>query len=65
MNLNEGLGSKIKDWLKKIMGVFIKITKETPASEIDVEKMLDLAEEESAEDIEGTKENEDKIINIE
>ena len=65
LNLNEGLGSKIKDWLKKIMGVFIKITKETPASEIDVEKMLDLAEEESAEDIEGTKENEDKIINIE
>lgn len=65
LNLNEGLGSKIKEWIKKIMGTFIKITKETPSSEIDVEKMLDLAEEESSEEIKGTKENDDKAIDIE
>lgn len=62
LNINEGFGDKIKQWIKKIMSAFIKITKSTPISEIDIDKMLDKAEAEYSTEIVGTKENDNKSI---
>lgn len=66
--INEGLGSKIKNWLKRIfMGGFI-VKKGTNVSNINFEDVLNYAEElENEMDIEikGDQKNDKKLIDIE
>ena len=62
--LNEGLGSKIKSWLKRIMSAVLMITKGTPSSEIDNEDLLNKIENIEDEEIEGSVENEKRSIEI-
>lgn len=65
-SLNEGLGSKIKNLFKWIMGAFLKVTKETPASEINNEEMLNLIDdvENEEKEIKSSPENQKKEISI-
>lgn len=62
--LNEGLGSKIKEFLKKIMNVFVKMDKDIPTSEINAEDLFDYIED-NVQEIKGDKKNDDKAIEIE
>ena len=66
LSLNEGLFSKLKNIVKNIMNVFVRVDKSTPASEIDMEKMLDYAEEVEEQDSEqnGSSKNDKKAIEI-
>lgn len=61
--ITESLLSKLKDIVKRIMkNVFIKIDKKTPSSEINLEDMLNYAEEHDGEEQQGTSENDKKMI---
>lgn len=66
LSINEGLVSKLKAIVKKIMNVFVRIDKSTPSSEIDMEKMLNYAEEveELDSDQNGSDKNNKKMIEI-
>lgn len=68
LSIHEGLGSKIKSWLKKLMNTFIKVTKNTPSSEIDMEDILELANKETSkdnnQDVKSSPKNEKNVIEL-
>ena len=69
-NLNEGLIDGIKKLVKRIMNIFIKVPKGAPLDNFNAEDALNYADElgnseDSAEEFEGSAENNKKAIKLE
>lgn len=64
--VNEGLLDKLKNIAKRIMSAFLVIDKKTPTSEINIEDMMNYAEEhQDGEEQSGSSKNDNKMIEIE